>query len=494
MVFSEADEWLPCEWPGNGLSVVVSDGVALCYKGGAAGNDATPSHPASRLPSLSDTMLASIWSILAVALLQATSSNAGIALPPEPVDKTTPVQKRVSFHGPTSVSVAWNTYQKTLKPCVKYGTNAKALTSQACSSSSITYATSRTWSNLVTINGLKPATTYYYEVVSTNSTVAQFMSPRQAGDKTPFSMVTLADLGIYGEDGYTGKRKREEIPQVQPALNHTTIGSLAKRINDYEFIVHPGDFAYADDWIEDPTNAADGQTAYTAIIENFYEQLEPITSNRPYHASPGNHESNCQEIPHTTGTCPAGQNNFSDFQNRWDGMMPTTFSTSSTNSTAQRNRNIANMLARPPFWYSFDYGMAHVVMFDTETDFTSAPDEPGGSAGLAGGPFAPAGQQVQFLKADLASVDRRVTPWVVVAGHRPWYTVGDSSTPCSACQTAFEDVFYQYGVDVAAFGHVHNLQSFKPIYKNKVDPAGYKNPKAPAYIVIGGPGNIEGHR
>jgi hypothetical protein len=29
----------------------------------------------------------------------------------------------------------------------------------------------------------------------------------------------------------------------------------------------------------------------------------------------------------------------------------------------------ARSLSLPPFWYSFEYGMAHVVMIDTETDF-----------------------------------------------------------------------------------------------------------------------------
>ena len=31
-----------------------------------------------------------------------------------------------------------------------------------------------------------------------------------------------------------------------------------------------------------------------------------------------------------------------------------------------------------------------------------------------------------------------------------------------------------------------------PTYRDKADPAGMKNPKAPMYIVAGGPGNIEG--
>jgi len=136
--------------------------------------------------------------------------------------------------------------------------------------------------------------------------------------------------------------------------------------------------------------------------------------------------------------------------------------------------------------------MVHFIMFDTETDFANAPDQPGGSTGLNGGPFGAPNQQLQFLEADLASVDRSVTPWVVVGGHRPWYTTGDASTPCAPCQAAFESMMYKYGVDLAIFGHVHNSQRFVPVYNNVADPNGMNDPKAPMYIVAGGTGNIEG--
>ena len=319
-------------------------------------------------------------------------------------------------------------------------------------------------------------------------------------------MTTLADLGLYGEDGYT-TTKRSNIPKVDPALNHTTIGRLADMIDDYEFIIHPGDLAYADDWIEDPTNYLDSKNAYTAIIERFYAQLAPISARKPYMVSPGNHEADCTEVGYVKGICPEGQYNFSDFTNRFEGMMPTAFATHSTNAEANARRARAEKFANPPFWYSFDYGMVHIVMIDTETDFANAPDAAGGSQDLDAGPFGFPHQQLHFLDADLASVDRTVTPWVVVAGHRPWYTVGGNSAACKPCQVAFEDMMYKYGVDLGVFGHVHNLQRFDPIYKNKTDAAKLHNPKAPMYsefyskgtdsplilaVVIGGPGNIEG--
>ncbi|KAK5999163.1 Acid phosphatase [Cladobotryum mycophilum] len=419
---------------------------------------------------------------------------ATASYPAKPIDLTTPVQQRIAVNGPHSISVGWNTYQKLDKPCVQYGPSASSLTQQACSSNSMTYPTSRTWSNSVTLTNLSPATTYYYKIVSTNSSVEHFFSPRVAGDKTPFAMNAIIDLGVYGADGYTIQSdlsKRDSIPNVSPSLNHTTIKRLADTADDYEFVIHPGDLGYADDWFEKPKNIFDGKNAFQAILEQFYDQLAPVAGRKPYMASPGNHEAACQEIPHTTGLCPEGQRNFTDFMTRFGGdSMPTAFTSTSQNAAAKVNANKARQLAKPPFWFSFEYGMAHIVMIDTETDFANAPDGPDGSAGLNSGPFGAPNQQIQFLEADLASVDRTVTPWLIVAGHRPWYSTGGSA--CVPCQAAFEGLFYKYGVDLGVFGHVHNSQRFLPTFNGTIDPAGMNNPKAPMYIVAGGAGNIEG--
>lgn len=222
-------------------------------------------------------MVVTIVALLGVALL-ANNVRAAASYPPIPSDKTTPTQQRLAVYGPggeyprvvnatcvapdkvlssslsPAISVGWNTYEQLSKPCVHYGTSSEKLSKTTCgdSSDSITYPTSRTWSNNVVLSGLKPATRYYYKIDSTNSSTDFFMSGRSAGDRTPFTMNSIIDLGVYGEDGYTlpadDKSRRADIPQIQPSLNHTTIGALAKTIDKYEIILHPGDFAYADDW------------------------------------------------------------------------------------------------------------------------------------------------------------------------------------------------------------------------------------------------------
>ncbi|KAI0884784.1 putative acid phosphatase [Annulohypoxylon maeteangense] len=423
----------------------------------------------------------------------AASVFAAVSYPAIPTDLTTPVQQRLAVSGPNAISVGWNTYEKLGKPCVQYGTSSNALNLEACSNNSVTYSTSRTYSNAVTLTNLAPATTYYYKIVSTNSSVDHFLSPRVAGDTTPFAMNAVIDMGVYGADGYTIKMdqtKRDIIPTIDPSLNHTTISALANTVDDYEFVVHPGDFAYADDWYLKPKNLFDGEDAFQAILEEFYNQLSPISGRKAYMASPGNHEAACQEIPFTTGLCPAGQKNFTDFMTRFGDTMSTAFPSQSRVQAAKVNANKAQLLAKPPFWYSFEYGMLHFTMINTETDFDDAPDAPGGSAHLNSGPFGIDNQQLDFLEADLASVDRTVTPWLVVGGHRPWYTTGGDG--CTPCQSAFEPLFNKYGVDLAIFGHVHNSQRFQPVYNNTVDPKGMNDPTAPMYIVAGGAGNIEG--
>lgn len=204
----------------------------------------------------------SLWLIL----LAPNTAFASWGYPTIPNDKSTPVQQRLSYYGPDEMSVAWNTYENLDQACVKYGTSSDALNSQVCSSLSFTYPSSRTWFHAVTLTGLKAATKYYYKIESGNSSVDHFTSPRAAGDTSSFNVDVVIDLGIYGKNGFTSPSKRD-MPAIDPELKHSTIGALANTIDDYDFVIHPGDFAYADDWILVPSDLLDGKDAYEAILE-----------------------------------------------------------------------------------------------------------------------------------------------------------------------------------------------------------------------------------
>ncbi|KAJ5180884.1 hypothetical protein N7492_004094 [Penicillium capsulatum] len=423
-------------------------------------------------------------------LFLAGSVFGNISYPSIPQDLTTPFQVRLAVNGQNAVAIGWNTYEALNESCVTYGIAPDKLKSRSCSTTSTTYSTSRTWSNMAVISGLKPATTYFYKIVSTNSSVEPFLSPRMPGDKPPFNMNVVIDLGVYGKDGFKIS-KGDDISYAQPEFNHTTIGHLTDTLSDYEVVIHPGDFAYADDWYLKLPSVKEGQEAYQSILEQFYEQLTPITGHKLYMAGPGNHEADCSEVRRLLELCPEGQENFTDFKHHFGKIMPKTFASSSSQKFAQTRSKKARSLSNPPFWYSFEYGMVHVVMINTETDFPNAPDTRTGSARLESGPFGSKGEQLEFLDADLSSVDRRVTPWIIVAGHRPWYST-DSVHHCRSCQKAFEKLFFKYGVDLAVFGHVHNSQRLLPVVNGIADPRGMRNPKAPMYIICGGAGNIEG--
>ena len=135
---------------------------------------------------------------------------------------------------------------------------------------------------------------------------------------------------------------------------------------------------------------------------------------------PGNHEANCINGGSGADTeaslCPLGQTNFTQFINRFGLVMPRSSSSQSPLSqhpAQQLARERARRLSRPPFWYSFDYGMAHFLIIDTETDLgigVVGPDEPGGGQNDTDGPFGSyKDQQIDFIINDLAGVDRHLT-------------------------------------------------------------------------------------
>jgi hypothetical protein len=242
--------------------------------------------------------------------------------------------------------------------------------------------------------------------------------------------------------------------------------------------------AYADYWLKEEiggflpnTTIADGYIVYESILNNFYDEMTPITTKKPYMVGPGNHEADCdaggtpdtsKNITYDGSICMPGQSNFTGFINHF--RMPSALSGGTGN-----------------FWYSFDHGMAHYIQLDTETDLGHGfigPDEPGGIAGEDSGPFnSIMNAQTTWLKKDLEAVNRNKTPWVIVAGHRPWYLsyANVSKTICWTCKDVFEPLLLEYGVDLVISGHAHFYQRSAPIAKGVIDPNELNNPSAPWY-------------
>jgi len=121
-------------------------------------------------------------------------------------------------------------------------------------------------------------------------------------------------------------------------------------------------------------------------------------------------------------------------------------------------------------WHSFEAGPAHVV------NLCSYAATAEGSA------------QYEWLKADLAKVDRSKTPWVIGMWHTPWYTSNahHPMTEGSKMRADMEDLLLSHEVDVVFNGHVHAYERSKPVAHEQVDCK-----KGINYVTIGDGGNRE---
>ena len=93
-------------------------------------------------------------------------------------------------------------------------------------------------------------------------------------------------------------------------------------------------------------------------------------------------------------------------------------------------------------FYSFERGLTHFVVFSAEA-YLYARSE----VFLA--------NQLAFMRADLAAVDRARTPWVVALVHKDW-------TMETEAFQAFAPILNGGGVDLLFCGHVHYYTRYLP--------------------------------
>jgi len=122
-------------------------------------------------------------------------------------------------------------------------------------------------------------------------------------------------------------------------------------------------------------------------------------------------------------------------------------------------------------YYSFNYKLVHFIALSSEaTEYCTSRDA-----------------QYAWLKKDLQSVDRQVTPWVVSLWHSPWYCSNQKHYQSGEqMRICFEDLFRQYRVDLAIDGHVHAYERTHAVYNNSLDAQGT------VYITNGIGGTAEG--
>lgn len=145
----------------------------------------------------------------------------------------------------------------------------------------------------------------------------------------------------------------------------STVDSMLKTLSKTNIAVHIGDISYA--------------VGYSSQWDEFMDQILPISTNIPYMTCIGNHEF--------------------DYPNFTASLFNTTDSGGEC-GVPYLNRFIMPTAAKDIAYYSVNYGNVHLLMISTETNFSRGSD------------------QYKFIVQDLANVNRQVTPWVIIGGHR----------------------------------------------------------------------------
>ncbi|XP_054805563.1 purple acid phosphatase 23 isoform X2 [Prosopis cineraria] len=285
----------------------------------------------------------------------------------------------------------------------------------------------------VKVDGLEPGTKYYYKcgdssipAMSVEHTFETFPVP--APNSYPRRIAVIGDLGLTSNSTTT--------------IDHLTY-------NDPSMILMVGDLTYANQYL---TTGGKGASCYScafpdAPIRESYQPrwdgwgrfMESLTSEVPMMVIEGNHEIE----PQVDGIT------FKSYLSR--------FAVPAEECGSKSN-----------FYYSFNAGGLHFIMLGAYVDYNRT------------------GAQYAWLKQDLKSIDRSVTPWLVAAWHSPWYDSYASHYQEFECmRLEMEALLYQYSVDIVFTGHVHAYERMNRVYNYTLDPCG------PVYITVGDGGNIE---
>jgi hypothetical protein len=349
---------------------------------------------------------------------------------------------------PNSMTISWLTIDDCFSH-VKYGINNISLSNTVYgSSSSYEFLNNKKYYKSgyihhVLLTDLEPSTLYYYQcgdfMIQNISDMMYFKTLSKPGDNKQITFGVLGDIG-------------------QTVHSVSTINNLIKEA-DIDIILHAGDLSYAD--------------CDQALWDSYGQMIEPLASYTPWMVGPGNHEIEFNGTDYV--------NLFTAFENRYrmpyvepaifgdviikSSINPNTGIPYCTPSVFQTEYNYGNS------FYSFESGLAHVIFLNPYTNSSHS------------------SLQYNWLQNNLKSIDRLVTPWIIIVMHCPWYSSNlnhHADTQTILMREYMEELFYQYQVNIVFNGHVHDYERTYPVYRNETDTSG------PVYITIGNAGNLEG--
>lgn len=214
----------------------------------------------------------------------------------------------------------------------------------------------------VRLTGLAPSTRYSYQVGDFSrgkvSSIFSFKTLPNPGFKFPVTFGLFADISLSINSSATAAAVAASKPDL---------------------VLLAGDYAYA--------NLYNDQDALDyAVIQSYQysdsvrwdqlgRMLQPLLSSVPWLGCQGNHERELQVLQGS---------NFLPWERRFGMHAPW------------------DLTGGSPYYYSANVGPVHVISISPYVPFQSGTD------------------QYAWLQADLANIDRSVTPWVLVTFHAPW--------------------------------------------------------------------------
>lgn len=296
------------------------------------------------------------------------------------------------------------------------------------------------------MTGLLPSQKYSYRYGSDNvgwSSVVNFSTPPASG-ASEVRFLAFGDMGKAPRDS-------SDEHYIQPGAVGV-IDAMTEEVSsgNLDSMFHIGDISYA--------------TGFLVEWDFFLQLITPLASRLSYMTAIGNHErdypnsgSKYEQSRDSGGECGVPYEKYFP--------MPTT--------------------AEDKPWYSIDQGPVHFTVMSTEHDWSQD------------------SEQYEWIRKDLASVDRKKTPWLIFTGHRPMYSSVDDGilelilpSIDDEFAPAIEPLLLNYQVDLVFWGHVHNYERTCAVFQktckslptkdvNGVDSYNSANYSAPVHAVIG---------
>lgn len=123
------------------------------------------------------------------------------------------------------------------------------------------------------------------------------------------------------------------------------------------------------------------------------------------------------------------------------------------------------------FWYSRNVPGVHMIFMSTEHDYT------------------PGSTQYAWLEQELSAVNRDVTPFVIVYGHKPMYSSNSYHGSEVELRNSLEELYVTQGVDLVIAGHDHFYERTWPVSGGTIQHEGdgtqFERGHAPIHLVIG---------